>query len=71
LNLGYLLRCGDPHWTLILIGVLIYEANFTAKRINSIVNFPRESLVVFLAVKRNSINVVRPLVIQFARSRAV
>jgi len=40
MNLGYLLRCGGPHWALILIGVLIHEANFTIKRINSIANFP-------------------------------
>jgi hypothetical protein len=40
MNLGYLFRRGGPHWALILISVLIHEANFIVKRINSIANFP-------------------------------
>jgi len=68
LNLGYLFRCGDPHWALILFSVLIHEANFIVKRIKSSANFPAQSSVGFLAVKRNSINVARPIVIQFVQA---
>ncbi|MGH9853303.1 MAG: hypothetical protein ACREBD_25975 [Blastocatellia bacterium] len=71
MNLGYLFRCGDPHWALILISVLIYEANFTVKRINFHRQLSAQSSVGFLAVKRNSINVARPIVIQFATAWAV